>query len=167
MIEQLRENKFGLSFEKGLIGPHEFYEDFKSKFQAKLTYDEFASIWCDIFYLHTDVINLVEKLTRTYSLYLISNINELHFNFLDQRYREVFELFNGLILSYKVKSIKPEEEIYYALRTMADTNFNNIIYIDDRKDLIEAASLLDLQCIQFKDYDSLLNNLSSLGVECN
>ncbi len=167
LFEQLSENKFGLTFEKGLVSSQQFYDDFKNKFKARLTYDEFSLIWCDIFYPHEDVIRLIEKLNKTYCLYMISNINELHFDFLHQRYSRVFDLFSGLILSYKVKSIKPEEKIYYALRDMAGADFKNIVYIDDREDLIKSARLLGLQCVRFKNYKQLLDDLGCLGVDCS
>lgn len=164
ILRELYENDFGLDFEKGLVSPEEFYLDFKSKFNAVLDYAEFKDIWSDIFIPNHDVINLVKELRKIHPTYLISNINALHFEFLNARYPEVFALFTRLILSYKVKSVKPEKQIYEELRKTAGTDYQNIIYIDDRDDLITKAKLLDLQCIRFENIKQLIEELSYLGV---
>jgi glucose-1-phosphatase len=166
LFKELACNKFGLSFEKGLISSRQFYDYFKKSFKAEFDYQEFVLIWCDIFYPHENVIALTKKLKAAHECYVISNINELHFNFLQRGYPEVFDAFNGLILSYQVKAIKPEDEIYHCLRKMAGVAFRDIVYIDDRKDLIEAALLLNLKCIQYKNYEQLVAALEGYGIGC-
>jgi len=165
IIADLFHGNFGLDFEKGLSSSHDFYLKFKKSFSASLSYDEFTNAWCEIFFPQEEVINLVKRLSLKYPIYLISNINELHFDYLYQRHAQVFSLFKELILSFKVNSAKPERKIYEALGAAAETEFKNIIYIDDRQDLISTAKHFDLQCIQFMDYSQLVNDLKSLGVE--
>ena len=96
---------------------------------------------------------------------MISNINELHFEYLYKEHPQVFSLFDELILSFKVKSIKPEIKIYQALRTAAGVEFENIVYIDDRADLIEAAKEFKLNCIQFVSHDKLIDDLRALDID--
>jgi putative hydrolase of the HAD superfamily len=164
VIKELLENGFVLNFEKGVVSPDEFYPFFKDTFKASLSYEYFVDAWCKIFSPKYEVINLARRLKDTYPLYLISNINVLHFDYLFKEYPEVFSIFNDLILSFKVKSVKPEREIYQALKDAAGVDFKNIIYIDDRKDLITKARDLNLQCIQFISYRRLLASLKELGV---
>ena len=164
VIDELFENDFGLNFEKGLVTAQEFYCHFKDTFKATLTYEYFTDIWCAIFSPKDEVIDLVKRLRVNYPLYLISNINELHFDYLYGEYPQVFSLFKELILSYKIKSVKPERLIYQALKNRAKVEFEDIIYIDDRKDLIVKARNFNLQCIQFVNFDQLLGDLEALGV---
>lgn len=164
IIEELFYKDFGTDFEKGLISSYEFYLKFKNSFNADIAYSEFTDIWCDIFSANTEVIALAKKLKKAYPIYLISNINKLHFEFLYQKHSDVFSLFNELILSYKVKSVKPEKKIYEYLKTICENNFENIIYIDDRQDLIAAAKKFNLKCIQFIDIHQLLLDLKNLGI---
>ncbi|MCK5394149.1 MAG: hypothetical protein KAI91_07395, partial [Candidatus Omnitrophica bacterium] len=93
-----------------------------------------------------------------YPLYLISNTNELHFGYLYSEYRKVFFMFDELILSFKVKSVKPDIKIYSILKEMSGIEFKDIIYIDDRQDLIFAAKDIGLVSIQFKDYGQLIED---------
>lgn len=164
IIDELFYKDFGTDFEKGLISSREFYLKFKKEFGGAPIYEEFADIWCDIFSLNEKVKDLISKLSKTYSVYLISNINELHFEFLYTRHPDIFNLFNGLILSYQVQAVKPEKLIYETLKNLANTAYENIIYIDDRQDLIEEAKQLKLRCIQFTDFDRLVSNLRSLNI---
>jgi len=164
IIRELFENDFGLSFEKGEVSPGEFYSRFKDTFKVSLSYEYFVDIWCKIFSPKDEVIDLVRRLKVNYPVYLISNINELHFDYLYQKYSQVFSLFKGLILSFKVKSVKPEKAIYQALKDAAGVDFKDIIYIDDRKDLITKAKDSNLQCLQFTGFNQLLKDLKNLGV---
>src|SRR4030042_485574 len=164
VITELHENNFALDFERGLVEPREFYAAFARRFKAALSYAEFADIWCDLFFPHPEVIDLAPKLSALYTLHLISNINVLHFEFLRQRYPGVFGLFRDLILSYQVKAVKPEEEIYAALRKAAGTAFEDIVYIDDRHDLIVEARKFKLQCLRFNHVAGLIEGLAGMGI---
>jgi putative hydrolase of the HAD superfamily len=159
------ENNFGMDYEKGLLSSQEFYHDFKEKFSAEVTFDEFKDIWSDIFWPIHETIELIKKIKGNYPLYMISNINELHFEYLYGKHPNVFEMFDGLILSYKVKSVKPETAIYEALRKKSNCNYSDIIYIDDRKELIEEAKKLNLNCIQFVSTPQLITDLKKYAIQ--
>ena len=158
IIEEIFFNNFGLEFEKGLQSSNEFYLEFKNKFSASLNYNEFAGAWSNIFSPKIEIIEVIKKLNMRYPLYLISNTNELHFGYLYSEYRKVFSMFDELILSFKVKSVKPDIKIFSILKEMSGIEFKDIIYIDDRQDLISAAKDIGLISIQFKDYDQLIED---------
>ncbi|MCK9615702.1 MAG: hydrogenase maturation protease [Candidatus Omnitrophica bacterium] len=160
IINQLFFNDFAKDFEKGLVSTRDFYEKFKNAFKLSLTYEEFIDTWCDIFSLNKDVASLIEKLSYIYPVYLISNINELHFEYLHKNYPNVFSFFDELILSYKVKSLKPEKEIYQQLKDKSGYKYEDIIYVDDRPDLICEAKELNLKCINFTGFNELLAELN-------
>jgi len=164
IFKALHHTDFTLRFEKGLISGREFYQEFKDKFISSLTYNEFVDIWVDIFSLNREVIELATELKKQYPLYLISNINKLHFDYLCSQYPEVFSLFKSLILSYEVNSVKPETKIYKCLKDSTGVGFENIAYIDDRQDLIEQARKLNLNCIQFIEHNKLVKDLAALDV---
>lgn len=167
ILKKIYENNFGLDFEKGAISARQFYKEFKTQFAIEFDYAEFVDVWCDIFYPNREVIDLVASLEKRYRLFLISNINELHFNFLYNRYRNVFLLFEDLILSFKIKAIKPDAAIYNALRDAAGVVFDEIIYIDDRKELIDAAQKFNMCCLQFKDCQQLIKDLQAVSIQCD
>lgn len=164
VIYALYEKDFALDFEKGLDKPYDFYLRFKENFLKEISYDEFVDAWCDIFIPKKEVIEVAKRVSLIYPTYLISNINKLHFDFLYKRYKEVFDIFDKLILSYEVKSIKPELEIYKLLTEPENIDFKDIIYIDDREDLIREAVLFGLDCIKFDGLDNLMVELKKRNV---
>ena len=164
VIEEFYINDFTLPFEKGLVSGRQFYQKFKNTFSASFSYSEFVDIWCKIFFPIPEIVKLVEKLKKDYSIYLISNINELHFDYLYQEYPHIFSLFDDLILSFKIKSVKPELKIYEVLKVAAKEEFKNIIYIDDRPDLIEAAKQFGLLSIRFTGYSNLIDELKKFNI---
>jgi hydrogenase maturation protease len=76
-------------------------------------------------------------------------------------YPDVFSLFNDLILSFRVNSIKPERKIYEELRNVSGCPFEEIIYVDDRGELIEAARTLNIKSIQYISTEDLIQSLWS------
>jgi len=163
VIDALFFDDFALDFEKGIISGYDFYLKFKESFKAEISYPEFIDSWCKIFSLNEEVVELVKRLRLLYPVYLISNINELHFNYLYQQWKEVFLLFDKLFLSFKIKAVKPEKRIYEELFKEGFLP-EEIIYIDDRQDLIEEGKKLGLRCFQFKELNSLIKDLKKEGI---
>lgn len=155
---------FGIDFEKGLINPGDFFRKFKKRFKFSGGFGEFSEAWNSVFRLNKNTLKIIDSLKDNYPLYLISNINEMHFNYLYKNYPEIFSLFKKLILSFKVKSVKPERRIYEYLRDCSGEDFENIIYIDDRLELIEKAKKIKLCCIRFKNSQDLIRRLKVLGL---
>ena len=164
IIEDLFLNDFATDFEKGLISVYDFYLKFKNTYSASLTYEEFKDTWSKIFFPRQEIVSLIEKLRIVYSVYLISNINELHFQYLYHTYPYIFSLFDNLILSFKLKAVKPEKKIYEELKKISCQEYKDIIYIDDRQDLIREAQKLNLNCIKFTDYKQFIKDLTSLSI---
>ncbi|MBP7087999.1 MAG: HAD-IA family hydrolase [Candidatus Omnitrophica bacterium] len=164
VIRELYYNNFTIPFEKGLVSGYSFYQRFKKTFLAELAYKEFIDIWCKIFWPNYQTINLIKNLKYNFPIYLISNINRLHFDYLYREYPSIFSLFRELILSFKVKYVKPEIEIYQTLQKKTGVDFTKIIYIDDRLDLIQEAEKLGLRCLLFTDTKQLMKDLKDLKI---
>lgn len=164
IIEAFFYRDFTLDFEKGIISPGEFYQKFKEVFKCPLSCEDFYEAWNIIFSPNKEVINLIKNLTIAYPVYLISNINKAHFDHLYRNFEDVFSLFKGLILSYKVKSVKPEEKIYQELVSLSGFKPEEIIYIDDREDLISEAGKLGFDSIRFLGQEQLVKELKERGI---
>jgi len=161
IIDALFYKDFAGDFEKGLVSSYDFYLKFINEFKANLEYQNFLDVWCNIFYPKKETVELLNKLKPVYPLYLISNINELHFNYLYNKFSDVFSLFNDLILSFEVKALKPEARIYQELKKVTNVPFEDIIYIDDRQDLIDKAKEFKLRCIKFHQLPQLIKDLEA------
>ena len=138
-------------YEEGRIDPDEFFHRVKDFLKLDMERDGFFPIWNDIFFETPKNIKMQDFLreARTrYKLILVSNLNKTHFEFLKTR-MDIFGEFNKLVLSYEVGHRKPDPEIYRRALESARTTASRAFYIDDRKDLIEAAAKLGIKGIVF------------------
>ena len=57
---------------------------------------------------------MLEGLRRRYHLVLVSNTNALHFEMIRETYAHLLRHFDDLVLSYEVRAMKPQPEIFQA-----------------------------------------------------
>ena len=120
--------------------------------------------WVEILTPKEDVIKILKKLdSKKYKLLLLSNFHEDAYAHIIDKY-EFFQLFQGGIISYKEKLLKPEEEIYLSLIKKYKINPIEAIFIDDTVVNIDGANRLGFNTIQFRNAKQLqceLNNYIS------
>ncbi|MCR5651875.1 MAG: HAD family phosphatase [Lachnospiraceae bacterium] len=71
---------------------------------------------------------------------------------------------DGGILSYRVGTVKPGQEIYKLLIKRYDLVPSECVFIDDREENIRTATELGMNGIVHKSYENTLNELKDLGV---
>ena len=92
--------------------------------------------------------NLVEELKdRGYNLYVLSNMSREYIDFL--RKLPVFRYFDKQIISCEEQLVKPEREIYELLLSRYGLNPAETIFVDDRKENVEAAAELGIVSFYF------------------
>src|SRR5437764_4082532 len=101
-------------FETGLVEPRDFVEQISRTLDMPVDYDRFCEIWSCIFTEALIPESLLEALAARYRLLLLSNTNALHFAMLRETYGHLLRHFHDLILSYEVRAMKPQPEIYQA-----------------------------------------------------
>lgn len=151
------------AFETGKISPREFYNRAKATLGINMPYRDFTSIWNDIFWEDEDACALARDLKRNYRLFLISNVNRLHFEYIQKKFG-IMKVFDEVILSFMVGAIKPDRVIFDDMVRRAGGDKDTLIYIDDREDLIKEASLLGIDSIRFESADKLKEALKEKGV---
>lgn len=96
-------------YEKGNISSLDFYDKLAKETQYTGTYNEFTISWNNIFELIPETLDVIASLSNKYQLGILSNTNKLHFNFLQERYPQVFSLFDQIFLSHELHLRKPEQ----------------------------------------------------------
>jgi len=138
-------------YEEGKVLSQDFFKKVKNSLELDIDYNRFLPIWNDIFFetpLNKKIQACLAQVKEKYKLVMISNINETHWEFLKNKI-PVFSKFDKLILSYKVGFRKPAIEIYNAALESVNTAPSKAFYIDDRKDLIDAASKFGIKGMAF------------------
>lgn len=153
-------------FEKGKITPGEFFRQAKSLLELKLRFQEFLPIWNEIFFSKPETEEFIVSLNSGLKLVLLSNINKLHYDYIRNAFSSSIALFGpgNVIPSYITGFIKPEREIYDLAIRKTGRGIENIVYVDDRRDLVEAARGYGLRAIQFQNIEELKQDFRDLGI---
>lgn len=151
------------AFEKGEISPREFYNRAVTLLGIKLPYRDFVAIWNDIFWEDKEMCDLARQLKKIYKLFLLSNVNRLHFEHIRRKF-DIINIFDEVILSFMVGAIKPDRIIFEDVIRRASGDRKKILYIDDREDLIKEAVSMGIDSIRFENADKLKTILKKKGV---
>lgn len=165
-ILQLHEQIFGseewLKLDRGIITQHEAIEILSNKNPLqKDKIHKCMEAWVEILTPNEEVIQILKELhLRKYKLLLLSNFHDYAYAHIIDKYN-FFKLFNGGMISYKEKLLKPEEEIYLSLIDKYNINPQEAIFIDDTLVNIQGAQRLGFNTIQFKNAQQLQKELDS------
>ena len=100
---------------------------------------------------------------KGYKNYVLSNYQLLAYQNVTKRF-DFFSCFNGGIISYKEKLLKPEKDIYDKLIKKYNIDPKESIFIDDTKENVESAKLLGFKAILFTDPIDLREKLAEYNV---
>lgn len=129
-----------LHYESGRLTTDQFFRQICTVTGFCGTVDEFAVAFGDIFSPIQPMIDLHAELQkRGYATYILSNTNELAVRHIRTAF-PFFRNFDGYVLSYELGSMKPEPAIYEALEQRAQAAGQEILYLDDRAENVEAAA---------------------------
>jgi putative hydrolase of the HAD superfamily len=163
------ESGLELEYEAGLVGSQEFYERFCQATGARPDYDKLALAASDIFEVNLPVKAILGQLVAArHRLGLLSNTNEIHWRFLsDDRYGMIPDVFEQVVLSYEVKSVKPDPAIFRAAAQMAGVRPADVFYVDDVAGHVAAAREVGFDAVRYTTPQALVDDLKSRGVGFN
>lgn len=153
-----------VNYEKGLITSQEFYNQMTALLDLKIEYKSFCDIWNDIFTPFYDMLDFINMLSKKYNLAILSNTNDLHFAYLQNKYPETFACFKHLHLSYKMNARKPDAEIYRKVIDFYNIDPAGIFFTDDLEQNINSAKELNISAFKFNGLKKLKEDLNYMGV---
>ena len=106
---------------------------------------------------------LIDELKAAgYKLYVLSNMSREFIDFL--RKQKVYENFDGDVVSCEVGIVKPMPEIYDLLLKRFELNPAETIFIDDRKENVDAAAAKGIATFHFdrNDYEGSCEKLREI-----
>ncbi len=125
-------------YETGLISTPELFEVFVQRTGYAGSLAEFGAAFADIF---TEIPEMVELHARLHQsgvpTFIFSNTNELAVGHVRRQFG-FFANFTGYVFSHEVRAMKPAAKIYEAVESMTGKRGAEILYIDDRKENVEA-----------------------------
>ncbi len=152
------------ALETGRIEFAEFHEWVSDILRVSLTLDELHFIWCDMFRMNAEMVELGRQLASAYDTVLASNTSRAHYDWIIGKFPQV-AFFRAAALSYELGVMKPERQYYEKMIGCLNIDPGRSVFIDDLAENIAAAVRSGFRGIVFRGRDPLLKELARLGVQ--
>ena len=140
-IEQLVDANYKqglfLELEKGNVSPEYFRNELRKVTGLGLSDEQIDSAWNSFLVnIPTYKLDLLLKLQEHYSVYLLSNTNSIHWDWIRENcfaYKglQVEDYFEKIFLSFEMHMVKPDEKIFCNVLETAGINAEETFFIDD------------------------------------
>ena len=153
-----------LQFDRGHYSRSDFYRTMCARLRLDVSTEEFERLWTSLF-LPEPLLpeSFLLSLKRRYRLLMLSNVNEVHFEFIWKNYPLVRHIEDRL-LSYELGCLKPEPAIYRIAIERAGVRPQEIFFADDRPENVEAARRAGIVATCFQSEQQLRFALGQAGV---
>jgi len=153
------DSDFQLAYERGELTSSEFAAILSEKFQKELPFDELMVAAADIFVPNMNMLPVLEKIKKLgIPMGLLSNTCEAHWSWIVKMgYPQVQGWFDPIVLSYEVRSMKPEPLIYRVSSQLAGKAPEGIFFTDDRLENIQGALDAGWNAVPFTSADRLMD----------
>ncbi len=84
------------------------------------------------------MISLLQEVAKHRPTFMLSNTNEVHWKYLLEKYK-LANYVQGYLTSFEAAAMKPDPKIYLKFTDKFGFKENEILFIDDLKENIEAA----------------------------
>jgi FMN phosphatase YigB (HAD superfamily) len=132
--------------ESGSITGKDFYEIFRENFGYLKNYENFKKNFNEGFQfeLNKEVFDFILSLKTKKNgpiLYMLSNINKFHFDYINKRWPGVFSNFLRNFYSFELKMMKPQPEIFLYTKKHINFSVYNTIFIYGKKNRLRRYSI--------------------------
>jgi glucose-1-phosphatase len=162
LVEMLEAPGSYRDMERGAVTFWEFYEFLCDKTDYRGSIREFHELWSDFFDgAMPGAEELLERVRAKYRVAFLSNSNEVHAEVIPRKFSSLFEKDDRFIFSHRFKVAKPDPEIFQrALDTIGATP-QQVVFIDDLSENVNAARSLGIQAFQYIDTLTLVRQLEA------
>lgn len=112
---------------------------------------------------NSNLIKITKNMRRSYTLGIISNIEEITHKIVDDW--NILDSFEHKFMSYQIGFSKPDPRIFRHVIEILPFEPKEMVFIDDKKQNVEAASNLGMQGLEYTDLETLKNAFNSIGLE--
>ena len=139
-------------YEKGLITDAEFRNHLRESLNLKVTDTELDAAWnAMLLDIPIERIQLLERLKKNYSIYLLSNTNNIHLQCFSKIVQQltgkerIDHYFHNSYYSHLLKLSKPDVAIYEHVLAQSNLQPAETIFLDDNKDNLIGANKAGIQ----------------------
>ncbi len=135
-------------YESGRIDRVDFLATARKRLDYSGSDAELIEAWCDIFEENRPMTDLVRAMQGRMPMHLLSNTNDLHLQFIRERF-PVFALLPEGVYSHEAGSMKPEARIFERAVAQLGLDPATTVYVDDLAPNIATAESLGFRCVHY------------------
>lgn len=151
-------------YETGLITRQDFYQAVCRDTGFAGSPEEFARFFADIFWPIEPMVAIQAELRRRGTpTYIFSNTNDLAIEHINRNF-PFMHTFDAHILSYEVRAMKPDAKIYEILEAKSGCRGEQVLYLDDRQENVDAGAARGWQIILQTDPAKTRAEMAKLGL---
>ena len=172
-INQLQESiiwDIYYQYEIGRLDDFQFYSAINNLFpeDKKISEGDFWCGWKLLLGEQTKVVNLLINYYETMPIWLLSNTNPWHIQYLKSCSEYYFHKFiTGAIYSYDVGYRKPDKTIYNLTMEKIGISGEEILFIDDDQENVKAANETGINAIIYEGMEKLIASLAKFKISGN
>ena len=154
-LDKFHQKGFISDLEEGKTQPEDFYRECLKHSRPGTTVETAHYCFCSLLDgLEKDTLDLIRSLRGRYDLYVLSNNNPISRGYFRDMMKleglDTEEVFKKEFYSYELKLLKPSREIYERVIEGVGVKPEEILFIDDARDNIEAAAALGIRTLWLK-----------------
>ncbi len=149
-------------FDAGEISTRQFIDRMQQFLGSTVSDAEFTQLWTHHFFPMDVMLNLAAQMAQEYNVFLLSNTDELHYNYIYATWPQLRIFDDHLMLSYQLGANKPQDKIYLRALEAYQLYPDSCLFIDDVPQNIETASRLGFHTILHRDASSTKKQLTDL-----
>jgi len=159
-IELFKHNPIFQKFEKGEIEPQVFRNEIRKVCPKPFSDTQFDEVWNSVIIGYPNKnIQILKELQKNYATFLLSNTNEIHYDFYTELLKQNFgiesldALFQKAYYSHTSGMRKPDKDIFEQVLSENSLKASNTLFIDDFEENIETAKSLGIKTIHLTGFN--------------
>lgn len=163
-FSQLKQDPIFDDFEIGKINPQEFRNAIRSLAQMPhLTDSQIDEIWNSMLIgLFPDRRALLQKLSTKYRIVLLSNANQIHYDYIYEECKPIFDMMQKIYFSFQIGLRKPHPEVFYYVLKEMNFQPSETLFIEDTIIHIQGAQSCGLNTLHVTQPYDLENQLKQI-----
>lgn len=150
-------------FDEGRMSSRQFYQRVRNGLRLRSNFEDFRRRCSDVFEEDKVVSGLIRALKGRHRLYLLSNTNEMHYEFIETHFGILRE-FDEIMLSFRLGVCKPDWKIFRLVLEKSGAKPGQHFFIDDNQRNVEAALAMGMQAVRFESGEQLREVLRNAGL---
>ncbi|MBI2635436.1 MAG: HAD family phosphatase [Parcubacteria group bacterium] len=160
----LQSDEMNNLYKRGKMNDEEFWSWAAKEWKLNKSPDELIELLIDGYEINPDVVDAIKRVRENgYKTLICSNNFPARVNGLQKKFAFLKD-FDTAVFSYEVGFMKPTPEIFSELIRRSGVKAEEIVYADDRQDVVEVAKGLGIQAFFYEDFDRFIEELRRLKV---